>query len=123
MKKEQVRNVLGSELKSCCNDPMTGFLRDGFCNTSHIDYGTHVVCAIITDDFLSFTKSKGNDLVTPMPEYEFPGLKKGDRWCLCALRWKAAYEAGMAPPLKLEATHEKALKYISIDILEKFRID
>lgn len=123
MKKEQMRNVLGTELKSCCNDPITGFLRDGFCSTNQTDKGTHVVCAIITDDFLSFTNSKGNDLATPMPEYGFPGLKKGDRWCLCVLRWKEAYEAGMAPPLKLNATHEETLNYIPMDILEKFRID
>jgi|TARA_B110000196_G_C20972063_1_gene579201 uncharacterized protein (DUF2237 family) len=123
MKKEQMRNVLGTELKSCCNDPITGFLRDGFCSTNQTDRGTHVVCAIITDDFLSFTNSKGNDLATPMPEYGFPGLKKGDRWCLCVLRWKEAYEAGMAPPLKLNATHEETLNYIPMDILEKFRID
>ena len=123
MKKEQMRNVLGTELKSCCNDPITGFLRDGFCSTNQTDKGTHVVCAIITDDFLSFTNSKGNDLATPMPEYGFPGLKKGDRWCLCVLRWKEAYEAGMAPPLKLNATHEETLNYVPMDILEKFRID
>tara|TARA_B110000444_G_C18231378_1_gene318944 strand:+ start:127 stop:498 length:372 start_codon:yes stop_codon:yes gene_type:complete len=123
MKKEQMKNVLGTELKSCCNDPITGFLRDGFCSTNQTDRGTHVVCAIITDDFLSFTNSKGNDLATPMPEYGFPGLKKGDRWCLCVLRWKEAYEAGMAPPLKLNATHEETLNYIPMDILEKFRID
>lgn len=123
MKKKQMRNVLGTELKSCCNDPITGFLRDGFCSTNQTDRGTHVVCAIITDDFLSFTNSKGNDLATPMPEYGFPGLKKGDRWCLCVLRWKEAYEAGMAPPLKLNATHEETLNYIPMDILEKFRID
>ena len=123
MKKEQMRNVLGTELKSCCNDPITGFWRDGFCSTNQTDRGTHVVCAIITDDFLSFTNSKGNDLATPMPEYGFPGLKKGDRWCLCVLRWKEAYEAGMAPPLKLNATHEETLNYIPMDILEKFRID
>ena len=118
-----MRNVLGTELKSCCNDPITGFLRDGFCSTNQTDKGTHVVCAIITDDFLSFTNSKGNDLATPMPEYGFPGLKKGDRWCLCVLRWKEAYEAGMAPPLKLNATHEETLNYVPMDILEKFRID
>jgi len=123
MKKKQMRNVLGTELKSCCNDPITGFLRDGFCSTNQTDRGTHVVCAIITDDFLSFTNSKGNDLATPMPEYGFPGLKKGDRWCLCVLRWKEAYEAGMAPPLKLNATHEETLNYVPMDILEKFRID
>ena len=86
-----------------------------------MDQGTHVVCAIVTDEFLKFTKSKGNDLTTPRPEHRFPGLKAGDGWCLCALRWKEAYEAGVAPQIKAESTHEKALKYISKSTLEKFR--
>ena len=120
---EQTKNVLGGKLTSCCSDPVTGFLRDGYCNTNLADHGTHVVCAIITDEFLRFTKSRGNDLGTPLPEYQFPGLKTGDRWCLCALRWKEACEAGVAPLLDLKATHEKALEYISRDTLEKFRID
>jgi uncharacterized protein (DUF2237 family) len=120
---EQTKNVLGTKLNSCSSDSMTGFLRDGYCNTNLADYGTHVVCAIITDEFLRFTKSRGNDLGTPLPEYQFPGLKTGDRWCLCVLRWKEAYEAGGAPLLDLKATHEKALEHISRDTLEKFRID
>jgi uncharacterized protein (DUF2237 family) len=86
-----------------------------------MDYGTHIACAVITNEFLNFTRLKGNDLTTPIPEYEFPGLKAGDKWCLCILRWKEAYEAGVAPPLKLEATHEKALEYVPKLILEKFR--
>ena len=120
---EQTKNVLGTKLNSCCSDPITGFLRDGYCNTNLADHGTHVVCAVITDEFLRFTKSRGNDLGTPLPEYQFPGLKTGARWCLCALRWKEACEAGVAPLLDLKATHEKALEYISRDTLEKFRID
>lgn len=112
MVKEIVRNILGTELKLCCTEPMTGFFRDGFCNTHQMDRGTHVVCAVLTEDFLQFTQSRGNDLSTPRPEYQFPGLKAGDCWCLCALRWKEAYEAGVAPPIKPEATHEKALEFI-----------
>ena len=123
MAKEKVRNVLGDELIACCMDPVTGFFRDGFCNTNQMDTGTHVVCAIMTDKFLEFTKSRGNDLSTPVPEYRFPGLKAGDGWCLCVLRWKEAYEAGFAPPIKLQATHAKALEYIPREILEEFGID
>ena len=123
MAKEKVRNVLGDELIACCMDPVTGFFRDGFCNTNQMDTGTHVVCAIMTDKFLEFTKSRGNDLSTPVPEYQFPGLKAGDGWCLCVLRWKEAYEAGFAPPIKLQATHAKALEYIPREILEEFGID
>jgi len=96
---------------------MTGFYRDGCCATGPQDTGRHVVCAVMTEEFLEFTKSKGNDLSTPIPAFRFPGLKPGDRWCLCALRWKEAYEAGKAPLVKLEATHEAALRYVSIDML------
>ena len=95
---EKAKNILGTELQSCCTDPITGFFRDGYCNTNQMDKGMHVVCAIVTDAFLDFTKSRGNDLSTPRPEFQFPGLKSGDRWCLCALRWKEAYEEGVAPP-------------------------
>lgn len=116
---EQAKNILGTDLELCCTDPMTGFFRDGFCNTNQMDHGTHVVCAIITAEFLEFTKSRGNDLSTPRPEYGFPGLKPGDGWCLCANRWKEAYEAGMAPPIKPESTHVKALEIIDIAKLEK----
>lgn len=111
------RNILGTELQACCFNPMTGFFRDGYCKTNNMDSGTHVVCAIMTDEFLAFTKARGNDLSTPKPQYRFPGLKKGDGWCLCALRWKEAYVAGCAPPIKPEATHEKALKIISKEVL------
>lgn len=99
------RNVLGSELKTCCDAPMTGYYRDGKCNTGAGDYGAHVVCAQLTEEFLHFTKSKGNDLSTPVPEFNFPGLKPGDRWCLCASRWKEASDAGFAPPIILQSTH------------------
>ena len=91
---------------------MTGFYRTGTCQTGPRDTRSHVVCAVMTEEFLTYTKAQGNDLSTPRPEYDFPGLKPGDGWCLCALRWKEAYDAGVAPPVKLEATHEAALKYI-----------
>lgn len=119
---ERARNILGTEIQSCCTEPMTGFFRDGYCNTNQMDQGTHVVCAIVTDEFLEFTRSRGNDLSTPRPELQFPGLKAGDGWCLCALRWKEAYEAGVAPPLNPEATHEKALEFVQKEELEKHYI-
>ena len=112
------KNVLGTKLETCCTDPMTGFYRDGLCKTGAEDYGTHVICAEMTESFLTFTKSRGNDLSTPIPAYQFPGLKPGDKWCLCALRWKEAYDAGMAPPVVLERTHEKALQYITLEVLK-----
>lgn len=114
---EQAKNVLGEALQLCCNDPKTGFYRDGFCHTGPDDAGVHVVCAHMTDEFLEFTKAQGNDLSTPMPAYGFPGLREGDRWCLCASRWKEALEAGVAPPVVLGATHEKALQIVSLDQL------
>ncbi|MDK1286308.1 DUF2237 family protein [Pseudoalteromonas umbrosa] len=120
---EKAKNVLGGDLEVCCIDPLTGFMRDGFCNTNDMDHGTHVVCAIVTAEFLAFTKARGNDLSTPAPQYQFPGLKPGDGWCLCALRWKEAYIAGFAPPVKLSATHEKVLEYIDLDVLKEFSID
>ena len=122
MAEDKAKNILGGELESCCTDPMTGFLRDGYCNTNQMDQGTHVVCAIITDEFLAFTKSRGNDLITPRLEYQFPGLKAGDGWCLCALRWKEAFAAGVAPPIKPASTHEKALEFINREDLEKYYI-
>jgi len=123
MTEKKALNVLGSELQLCCSDPLTGFMRDGFCNTNHLDIGTHVVCAVVTEAFLTFTRSRGNDLSTPIPEYGFPGLKPGDGWCLCALRWKEAYEAGVAPPVKLHATHERVLDYIPLDALKAHSLD
>lgn len=120
---QPAKNILGEDLQPCCTDPMTGFLRDGFCNTNQWDQGSHVVCAVMTDQFLSYTKQQGNDLSTPRPEYEFPGLKAGDGWCLCALRWKEAYEAGVAPRIKAQSTHARALDYIDREILLRYRID
>ena len=112
-------NVLGGELQTCSSDPMTGFYRDGCCNTGPRDRGTHTVCAVMTDEFLSFTKSRGNDLSTPRPEYDFPGLNEGDRWCLCASRWKEAADENVAPPVVLEATHEKTLSVVALETLQK----
>ena len=114
----KARNVLGESLQACCTDPMTGFYRDGHCHTGPDDRGVHVVCAVMTEDFLTYTKAQGNDLSTPRPQYNFPGLKPGDGWCLCAARWMEAYEAEVAPPVKLDATHEKALDIIPRDVLE-----
>jgi uncharacterized protein len=111
-------NVLGTPLEACCFDPKTGYFRDGFCKTRTEDVGTHVVCAVITQEFLTFTKSRGNDLETPFPQYDFPGLKPGDRWCLCVLRWKEALDAGVAPPVVLESTHKIALKYVTLEELK-----
>ena len=114
---EEALNVLGEKLELCCNDPQTGFYRDGFCHTGPDDAGVHVVCAQMTDDFLAYTKAQGNDLSTPVPAFGFPGLKAGDRWCLCASRWKEALAAGVAPPVVLSSTHEKALEIVSLDQL------
>lgn len=116
------KNVLGTELKSCCTDPMTGYYRDGVCNTGPTDSGRHVVCAEMTQEFLDFTKAQGNDLCTARLQYNFPGLKAGDRWCLCAVRWKEAYDAGKAPKVVLESTHVKALDYIKIEELQEMEI-
>lgn len=120
MTKSKAKNILGTDLQPCCSKLMTGFFRDGFCHTDPTDHGTHVVCAIVTDEFLEFTKSRGNDLSTPRPEFQFPGLKAGDKWCLCALRWKEAYEAGAAPPIKPNSTHEKTLELIEKSELEQY---
>ncbi|MFC7435157.1 DUF2237 family protein [Hydrogenophaga bisanensis] len=111
-------NVLGAELQACSFDPLTGFYRDGCCRTDANDRGSHVICARVTADFLAFSMTRGNDLITPRPEYRFAGLKPGDRWCLCALRWKEALEAGVAPPVHLEATHQKALDYVRLEDLK-----
>jgi len=117
--KSMDKNVLGTALRPCCTDPMTGYFRDGVCRTGPTDTGRHVVCAVMTAEFLEFTKTKGNDLSTPRPEYQFPGLRPGDGWCLCALRWQEAYDAGIVVPVKLESTHEKALAYVDFaDLLE-----
>ena len=114
------KNVFGEPLEICCTSPMTGYFRDGLCRTVLKDTGTHTVCAVMTDEFLKFSASRGNDLITPMPYYQFPGLKAGDKWCLCVSRWIQAYKAGKAPMLILEATHEKTLDYTELNILVKY---
>jgi uncharacterized protein (DUF2237 family) len=116
------RNVLGEPLETCCTEPMTGFYRDGKCNTGAGDMGAHVVCAQMTEEFLDFTKARGNDLSTPMPMFQFPGLKPGDRWCLCASRWKEAMDAGVAPPVVLSSTHASALEYVSLADLKPYAV-
>jgi uncharacterized protein (DUF2237 family) len=116
------RNVLGRALETCCTDPMTGFYRDGTCHTGGGDLGAHVVCAQLTAEFLTFTKSRGNDLGTPVPAFNFPGLKPGDRWCLCGSRWKEALDAGAAPPVILSATHASALEYVSLNDLKQYAL-
>ncbi|MBD2364020.1 DUF2237 domain-containing protein [Anabaena minutissima FACHB-250] len=115
----EAKNVLGTDLEVCCTSPMTGFYRDGFCSTGAYDTGMHVVCAQVTPAFLEFTKSRGNDLSTPVPEYNFPGLKPGDRWCLCASRWQEALEVGVAPSVVLVATHARALEVCNFEDLTK----
>ena len=120
---EKQKNVLDSELQDCGIDPMTGFYRDGCCNTGPGDVGTHTVCAIMTDDFLEYSKSKGNDLITPRPEFDFPGLKAGDAWCLCALRWEEARQAGCAPRVKLTSTNIKTLEMVEFEDLKAHQID
>ncbi|MCU0526601.1 MAG: DUF2237 domain-containing protein [Elainella sp. Prado103] len=117
------KNVLGGQLEVCCTNPLTGFYRDGCCETGPDDRGVHVVCAQVTSAFLNFTRDRGNDLSTPMPMYGFPGLKPGDRWCLCASRWQEAFEAGAAPPVILAATHEAALNYVAIEDLQRHALD
>ena len=115
------KNVLGTALKIAGTSPMTGFYRDGYCSSGTDDLGIHVVAAEVTDEFLQYSKSKGNDLITPHPAYGFQGLKSGDKWCLCAARWKEAYDAGVAPPVVLEATHEKALEFATLQELKSVK--
>jgi len=119
----QARNVLGMPLETCSTKPMTGFFRNGCCDTSPQDVGSHTVCVVATAEFLEFSKSRGNDLSTPIPAYEFPGVKPGDRWCLCAPRWQEAFEANSAPRVVLRATHEGALQHCSLADLKRFAID
>ncbi|MFT6322174.1 MAG: hypothetical protein ACJAT4_003109 [Granulosicoccus sp.] len=116
---KEAKNVLGETLQACCFEPRTGWFRDGYCNTDLNDQGSHVVCAIMTDDFLNFSASCGNNLKTPAPAYGFPGLKAGDKWCLCVSRWKDGMEAGVAPPIVLASTHQNALEVVSLDDLKK----
>ena len=115
-------NVYGDVLETCCTSPMTGFYRDGCCNTGRDDLGLHTVCVVLTAEFLAFSKAQGNDLSTPMPQYGFAGLRPGDRWCLCASRWKEALDAGAAPKVVLEATHAITLHVVSLDELKKYAV-
>lgn len=117
------KNVLGTELQTCSTDPMTGFYRDGCCNTGGQDFGLHVVCTQVTDEFLEFSRDRGNDLSTPNKMYGFPGLVAGNRWCLCAARWKEAYDAGVAPKVVLEATHISTLEFASLEQLQAHAIN
>ena len=117
------KNVLGTELEVCGLDPKTGFFRDGCCNTNELDVGSHTVCVKITEDFLSFSKGKGNDLSTPRPEFSFKGLKEGDSWCLCAARWLEAEVAGCAPKVKMLSTNIKALDIIDLGTLKQYQVD
>jgi uncharacterized protein (DUF2237 family) len=116
-------NVFGEELAGCSDRPKTGYFRDGCCNTSEDDVGSHTVCVEVTSDFLEFSRFRGNDLSTPRPEFGFPGLKPGDRWCLCAARWLEAHQHGMAPRVVLKGTHERALEVVSLELLKKFAVD
>ena len=122
MATKTAKNVLGTELQTCSTDPMTGFYRDGCCNTGGQDVGLHVVCTQVTAEFLEFSRQRGNDLSTPNPLYQFSGLQPGDRWCLCAARWKEAYDADLAPPVVLEATHMSALEFASLEELKRHAV-
>ncbi|HVO86961.1 MAG TPA: DUF2237 domain-containing protein [Casimicrobiaceae bacterium] len=119
----QDRNVLGGELAACSMSPRTGFYRDGCCNTGAEDHGLHIVCAQVTREFLLFARQQGNDLISPAPAFGFPGLKPGDRWCVCAATWRQAYEAGVAPPVVLAATHEETLAVIPLHALKEHALD
>ena len=117
------KNIFNEDIEECCTNPITGFYRDGFCNTDKLDSGTHTVCTLITNDFLEFSKSMGNDLSTPRPEFDFPGLKEGDKWCVCANRWLEAYENGKAPRVYLRKSHQKSISIIDLEILKEYAID
>lgn len=117
------KNVLGEDLQPCSHDPLTGFYRDGCCNTGADDLGLHIVCIRATAEFLAFSAERGNDLSTPVPEYGFPGVQPGDQWCLCAMRWKEAYDAGVAPPVVLEATHIATTEFVDLAALRAHAVD
>jgi hypothetical protein len=119
----EAKNVFGEPLADCSHAPLTGFFRDGCCRTDPTDRGAHVVCARVTRQFLEFSRARGNDLTTPVPEASFPGLQPGDRWCLCAARWREALDAGAAPPVVLSATHARALEIVSLEDLKRHAID
>ncbi len=116
------KNVLGTPLQDCSHDPVTGFFRDGCCRAGAEDLGLHLVCSVMSEEFLEFSISRGNDLSTPIPEYDFPGLKPGDRWCLCVLRWKEAFEAGVPPAVVLEATHISTLEFVDLEDLQRYSV-
>lgn len=120
--REEAKNVLGTKLKYCCHDPVTGFYRDGFCHTDFSDPGMHSICCLVTEDFLNFSKSQGNDLITPMPQFGFKGIKPGDKWCLCASRWYDAVKAGHGCKIDLEATHEETLAMIPLEVLKEYAL-
>ncbi len=120
---EQALNVLGSPLEPCSFNPMTGFFRDGCCNTNESDFGMHTVCTLMTEEFLAFSKGRGNDLSTPRPQFGFPGLKAGDRWCLCAPRWLEAYAEGCAPHVVVSATHQATLEVVPLEALKQHAVD
>ena len=115
-------NVLGTDLRCCCRDPLTGFYRDGYCRTGPGDTGLHTVCALMTKEFLEFSRAQGNDLITPHPEWDFPGLRPGDKWCLCVTRWVEAHEAGKAPLIDLGATHSSAVEFVTLEALQAHAI-
>ena len=123
MSEAEQLNIFNEPLEACSFDPVTGFFRSGCCETSEQDKGSHTVCAIMTEEFLKFSKSKGNDLSTPVPAFDFPGLNSGDRWCLCAARWLEAYEAGSAPSIIARATHRRALEIIPMEAMKEFSLD
>ena len=123
MIKKKSINVFGKKLETCCDSPKTGFFRNGSCDTCNEDVGVHTVCILATEEFLEYSKSVGNDLSTPNLEFQFPGVKPGDRWCLCALRWKQAYTDGMAPPVFLDSTHIDTLKFINLDTLRQLTVN
>ncbi|MGH8827855.1 MAG: DUF2237 family protein [Jiangellaceae bacterium] len=117
------RNVLGGSLEECSADPLTGFFRDGYCRTGAEDVGSHTICAVVTAEFLAHQSSVGNDLITPRPEYDFPGLRPGDRWCVVAIRWLQSHEAGVAAPVVLAATHARALDVVPLELLQAHAVD
>lgn len=114
------KNVYGDPLEECCRNPVTGYFRNGYCSTGPTDHGRHIICSTMTNEFLEFTKTRGNDLSTPHPQFNFPGLKHGDCWCLCSLRWKEALDNGVAPPVNLRATHRNMLQYVSLEVLQQY---
>lgn len=116
-------NVLGGPLLTCSDEPVTGFFRDGCCNTSEDDFGSHTICVVLTEEFLAYSKAAGNDLSTPRPEFDFPGLKAGQRWCLCAARWVEAYRVGKAPKVSLNSTNQAALEIVPLELLKQHAID